>query len=548
MTDYTDLIEQLLTKSENSPWDSLMDDAAIALQSQGKRIAELEAQLADIRSLLPDSLHPDSKDWAAGNLAERIEWMKIGYESQKSLASEYENQLCELWEQSPIGEVTHSDVLPGDDGLYRHEFRSSERIGLQAELFARPVKVDEAQSPVGYQELFNAISAATDTPYPGAVGVSVKAFTENIGPLYKRPVPSEPGKVTVTTDDHGRCVAVTRTDDEGRILSVIWEAGEMEKPANAPLTWLRETIKKVPTRTEPISGQQQRYVALDEVLGWIDVAEGRSAAQAQKADPVNARLVEACRELTNIKHIDDAAVGPLKTALVMARDAIAAAEAQHAELASAVGVTQSSISHYETGKADPSVDVGIRIAAVAKERGLVVSLDDIYAQDASQLLRHIHLQSKAMTDTSILDDGAQIERNDSPVFRNGVLAPPDSASARRNLSALLRACQDVGYSAVGAAVLHDKSWVCRLLKGEAVANLYEWLWVMEVVSISMCPANEDSEIDAAFMQALLGKLKQMIDRAMGVAGEGEIRMPVAEYKALLLLAGKHVQHMEEAYK
>lgn len=56
---------------------------------------------------------------------------------------------------------------------------------------------------------------------------------------------------------------------------------------------------------------------------------------------------------------------------------------QQAELAYAVGVTQSSISHYETGKADPSVDVGIRIAAVAKERGLVVSLDDIYAQDAS---------------------------------------------------------------------------------------------------------------------------------------------------------------------
>ena len=31
MTDYTDLIAQLLTESENSPWDSLTDDAAIAM-------------------------------------------------------------------------------------------------------------------------------------------------------------------------------------------------------------------------------------------------------------------------------------------------------------------------------------------------------------------------------------------------------------------------------------------------------------------------------------------------------------------------------------
>ena len=45
MTDYTDLIERLLTESENSPWDALMDEAAIAIQSQSKRIAELEARL-----------------------------------------------------------------------------------------------------------------------------------------------------------------------------------------------------------------------------------------------------------------------------------------------------------------------------------------------------------------------------------------------------------------------------------------------------------------------------------------------------------------------
>ncbi len=33
-----------------------------------------------------------------------------------------------------------------------------------------------------------------------------------------------PGVVTVTCDEGGQCVAVTRNDEEGKILSVIWEA------------------------------------------------------------------------------------------------------------------------------------------------------------------------------------------------------------------------------------------------------------------------------------------------------------------------------------
>src|SRR5690606_29064692 len=37
---------------------------------------------------------------------------------------------------------------------------------------------------------------------------------------------SEHGEVVVTTDQAGRCVAVTRQDSEGRILSTIWEASE----------------------------------------------------------------------------------------------------------------------------------------------------------------------------------------------------------------------------------------------------------------------------------------------------------------------------------
>jgi len=42
--------------------------------------------------------------------------------------------------------------------------------------------------------------------------------------LYAAPPVTEQGCVTVTTDESGRAVAVTRQDDDHRILSVIWEA------------------------------------------------------------------------------------------------------------------------------------------------------------------------------------------------------------------------------------------------------------------------------------------------------------------------------------
>ena len=46
-------------------------------------------------------------------------------------------------------------------------------------------------------------------------------------PLYARPVPAEEGIVTVTTNDAGRCVMVSRQDEDHRILSVIWEAEDV---------------------------------------------------------------------------------------------------------------------------------------------------------------------------------------------------------------------------------------------------------------------------------------------------------------------------------
>lgn len=51
-----------------------------------------------------------------------------------------------------------------------------------------------------------------------------------------QPTQAQAGAVVITTDpDTGQCVAVTRQDDEGRVLSVIWQAPEAQAGA-VPLT------------------------------------------------------------------------------------------------------------------------------------------------------------------------------------------------------------------------------------------------------------------------------------------------------------------------
>ena len=67
------------------------------------------------------------------------------YEALLVERDELAAKLAELENQEPIGEVTHSDVYPNADGKYCHEFLSYFRIGVQAELYARPVPVAETQ-------------------------------------------------------------------------------------------------------------------------------------------------------------------------------------------------------------------------------------------------------------------------------------------------------------------------------------------------------------------------------------------------------------------
>lgn len=59
-----------------------------------------------------------------------------------------------------------------------------------------------------------------------------------------------------------------------------------------------------------------------------------------------------------------------------------------AAFASAIGVSQGNVSHYERQRQDVSPDVARRVIAVAHERGVHITFDDIYAvevQEAQQL-------------------------------------------------------------------------------------------------------------------------------------------------------------------
>ena len=46
------------------------------------------------------------------------------------------------------------------------------------------------------------------------------------------------GEVVVTTDEYGQVVAVTRQDEDGRILSIIWESPAPLAQEDEPVAWM----------------------------------------------------------------------------------------------------------------------------------------------------------------------------------------------------------------------------------------------------------------------------------------------------------------------
>lgn len=191
--------------------------------------------------------------------------------------------LTELEDQEPIGEVTHSDVLPNAEGKYRHEFLSDFRIGVQAELYARPVTAEE-------------------------------------------------GIFTVTTDETGRCVMVSRQDEDHRILSVIWEADG--KPAESiGYTLPADSIgaRKLAQLGGPEHWKPMGLVLHNGVESVAITEHGRVTWGDTPAQPVNARLLTAAKAVVARWETPNWKDAPATAGFIYdLRDAIVAAEAQQA--------------------------------------------------------------------------------------------------------------------------------------------------------------------------------------------------------------------------
>ena len=61
---------------------------------------------------LPDSLYPDSKDWAAADYASRVEWLHFMYEAKKREVAQLETTLLRAALAQPEQLVVGGDDLP----------------------------------------------------------------------------------------------------------------------------------------------------------------------------------------------------------------------------------------------------------------------------------------------------------------------------------------------------------------------------------------------------------------------------------------------------
>jgi len=75
--------------------------------------------------------------------------------------------------------------------------------------------------------------------------------------------------------------ATQETEESDSMFTAAHAEFEKRQIFAAPIVgswpWLRGCINGIPKREESIGGQRARYVALDEVLGWIDEGERRAA-------------------------------------------------------------------------------------------------------------------------------------------------------------------------------------------------------------------------------------------------------------------------------
>ena len=194
MNDYNELIESL--RSMEPMVCSTAADAIEALQS---RIGGLcAARIAYASEFPPDAEGlPDT-----GSIHANIRAMK-------ARVAELESRL----EISPLHNV--DGIMARDATIKLQDERIAE---LEAERAER--EKQEPIATVGWDRNFmGVVWHGKDMPEKGVETL-----------LYAAPPVTEQGCVTVTTDESGRAVAVTRQDDDHRILSVIWEAPPVAAP------------------------------------------------------------------------------------------------------------------------------------------------------------------------------------------------------------------------------------------------------------------------------------------------------------------------------
>lgn len=96
--------------------------------------------------------------------------------------------------------------------------------------------------------------------------------------------------------------------------------------------------------------------------------------------------------------------------------------------------------------------------------------------------------------------------------RNRFATFPDTPSARRNLSRLLRETTTVGYTTIARATVHDKSWVSRFLAGNGLISLGEllvWLDRCQLVLDKDAPDGVPQDGDKAMLERLESALRAL---------------------------------------
>lgn len=117
------------------------------------------------------------------------------------------------------------------------------------------------------------------------------------------------------------------------------------------------------------------------------------------------------------------------------------------------------------------------------------------------------------------------------LLRNGVATPPNTMTARRNHGALLTASRDVGYSEVGRAVGHDKSWVSRALNGDCLMSMPELLTWLDKGGLRIIHECDMAEGNAAEVLEAVNKaamnIRTIEDFARKMGEDGEIYIAIA---------------------